>query len=229
MPQTLILAKNISEANAYARFIGLPRFSYRAVRDAGAIRGIRNARVIRLSSFAKRPDRHAINAALRHAKTLQVEDVDLAELREQGFGVAKTRDTFVDLRPPMSDDVLAEAYAYHAIRPHLEAPGWEPGPDMLETMASSTAIPLDPEPQAVVGGGMRLSDDEVAALAGEDNREPTGEAEPSEEPAPIAKPGGRTRRRRCPECADLLAPEDFDAHLDTHAKPAPAANFFGGE
>ena len=72
MSQKLILAKSTTEANHYAKTIGLERFTYRAVRNAGAIRGVRNAEVHLLSSFTKRVDRFAILDALRWARSLEV-------------------------------------------------------------------------------------------------------------------------------------------------------------
>ncbi len=100
---TLILAKNISEANAYAKLAGLQRFTYRAVRSAGAIRGVRNAEVHILPSFLRRVDRHAILATLAWAKTLEVYYVDPADLEEETRG-------------DLTDRQLEVAYRYDALR-----------------------------------------------------------------------------------------------------------------
>jgi hypothetical protein len=75
---TLILARNIREANHYAKVIGLQRFSYRAVQSAGQIRGTRNAEVHMLSSFWRNPARFTVLNALRWAK-LDVYYVDFVD------------------------------------------------------------------------------------------------------------------------------------------------------
>lgn len=103
MPQTLVLARSISEANQYAKAAGLQRFTYRPVRHAGSIRGVRHAEVHLLSSFLRRPDKYAIMGALRWAQTLTVFYVDFVDGQ------------IVDGTGPTAHD-LEVAYRYHALR-----------------------------------------------------------------------------------------------------------------
>jgi hypothetical protein len=123
---TLVLAKSIPEANAYARLIDLPRSRYRAVRSAGAIKGIRNAEVHILPSFSTRPDRHSILGALRWARSLEVYYVDPADLG----GVSSRPDPEPDLKPAGATDAeLEEAYALNAVPPYaVAAPPEKPKP-----------------------------------------------------------------------------------------------------
>jgi hypothetical protein len=239
VPQILILAKDIREANDYARFVGLPRFTYRAVSRASAIRGIRNAEVHKLSSFNRRLDRHAILMALRNARTLKVIEVDLEELYARGFRAK------VDPRGELTEEQLEEAYAFNEwhteVSPHLEPIGWEPSDDLAETLASSTAQPIEPTPGrevleafAAVVGGMQLTEADVADLAGE--QEPSGEAtgapEPSEDAAPDEAP--RRRRTRCKTCRQLhfadqgCSPADFFMEPEPEVRPISPTEFFGG-
>lgn len=107
MPQTLILARNISEANQYAKAAGLQRFTYRAVRNAGSIRGVRHAEVHMLSSFLRRLDRHAIMGALRWARTLEIYFVEFVD--------GKIIDGTEDPRGDLTDRDLEVAYRYNAM------------------------------------------------------------------------------------------------------------------
>lgn len=110
MAQTLILAKNITEANEYARAVGLERFSYRAVRSAGSIKGVRNAEVHLLPSFLARPDRHAILSVLSFARTLEVIYADPAD-----FAPAEDSNALESGTPPTEREIEV-AYRYHSMR-----------------------------------------------------------------------------------------------------------------
>lgn len=103
---TLILAKSVTEANRYARVAGLPRFQYRAIRSAGSIRATRNADIHLLSSFLKRPDRHAIIGALRHTRC-DVYFVDLADF--------DLEPKVEDPRGDLTERQLDVAYRYNAL------------------------------------------------------------------------------------------------------------------
>lgn len=74
-PFVVVLCENAREGNTYARRAGLQRGRYRVVASASSIRGLRVAHVHELPGFAKRRDRHAINAELRWTKgeRIQVE------------------------------------------------------------------------------------------------------------------------------------------------------------
>lgn len=116
--QTLILAKNIAEANRYARELGMQRFTYRAVRHAGSIRGVRHAEVHLLSTFLKRPDRHAIMSALRQAKTLEVFYADVADFPGLEVRRVVVGGHLVDLdkRGELTERQLEVAYRFNALR-----------------------------------------------------------------------------------------------------------------
>jgi len=145
--QTLILAKNITEANHYAKVIGLERFSYRAVRNAGAIRGVRNAEVHLLSSFAKRLDRHAILASLRWARL----DVFYVAF-ENGQIVDSDISNMLEIPEGMTERQLEAAYRYNAIRDgafeaaldeHLGIPTEEESEQTGTTEPSETPAPKE--------------------------------------------------------------------------------------
>lgn len=231
MAQTLILAKNISEANQYARAVGLQRFTYRAVRNAGAIRGIRHAEVHLLSSFLRRPDRHAIMSALRQARTLEVLYVDFVggEILD-----GTENDPRFIAGPDGTDDVKADSYrqrymlgADSTIDAKVVIEGTIDAATLTEGEISSDGLldDYDPMPSLVARGVM--SDPEDTAPDGDDTEEPSGETttpEPSEDPAPAEEPKRRTRRRRCSTCGDLIEPDLVEAHEAEHAAPAvPAA------
>lgn len=149
MPQTLILAKSTTEANRYAKVAGLDRFTYRAVRSAGSIRGVRHAEVHLLTSFLKRLDRHAILGALRWARTLEVYYVDFrdGEIRDgtndpstyadDGFDLLESHDVF---GLELTDHDLEVAYRYNAIRDLEGTSGEETG----ETEPSEDPAPVAP-------------------------------------------------------------------------------------
>ena len=111
--QTLILAKSITEANSYAKLAGLQRFTYRSVRSAGAIRGVRDAEVHILPSFTVRLDRHAILAALTWAKSLEVFYVDPADLAP---AEEDSDSNVLEAGTPPTEAEIDEAYALNAAR-----------------------------------------------------------------------------------------------------------------
>lgn len=65
---TLILAASPTEAMRYAAEQGMPNRTARPVVSAAAINGLRVSTVIELPSYARRPDRFAIEAVLRKAE-----------------------------------------------------------------------------------------------------------------------------------------------------------------
>lgn len=157
--QILILAKSISDANSYAKLVGLPRFSYRSVRGAGAIRGVRNAEVHVLPGFLRRPDRHAIVAALRGARTLEIFYVDPADFGDEPpelvpGGQIPVSNALESGTPP-TDRELEVAYRYHALREAALQPTEEEAASAIEARAEaaladdSTAQQIDPEPEIV--------------------------------------------------------------------------------
>lgn len=64
---TVILAGNYSEAMAYASSQGMSNRTTRPVSRADSLRGLVISKVVELPSYARRPDRFAIEAVLRTA------------------------------------------------------------------------------------------------------------------------------------------------------------------
>lgn len=151
MAQTLILAKSITEANRYARAVGLERFTYRAVRSAGSIRGVRHAEAHLLSSFLERPDRHAIMGALRWAKTLEVFYVDFRD------GEIRDGDEVVVNGP--TERELEVAYRYNTLRDDSNGDNMiaEGGPATPEEDSAQTAPPESSEDPASAAPRRRRS------------------------------------------------------------------------
>lgn len=201
MPATLILAKNTQEANHYAKVIGLPRFTYRAVRDAGAIRGVRNAEVHVLRSFLKRPDRHNILSALRNARWTQT------------YYVVFEDGKIVDPNPPATfvtgADGTTEAYDGMV---HMVTGGVHSTKGSLDRATREEIL-------------QEMSDE----IEDEEPSEPTAETEPSEDPAPAEKPERRRRRTRCKDCGNLhYKDEPCDTEFDSGepVTPTPAPTDF---
>lgn len=190
--QILILAKSTTEANSYAKKAGLPRFTYRAVRNASAIRGIRKAEVHILPSFTTRIDRHNILAALQWAKTLEVFYVDPADLPEPP-----------DPRGELTERQLEVAFRYNALRDLAEyeedMAALKALEDKLATKVRVTAVSDDVEPPA---SHLQLVD---RVKPEEPSGNEAGETESSEDPAPAPK---QRRRSRCKECSELHFPEE---------------------
>jgi hypothetical protein len=118
---TQILARNIREANHYAKVIGLQRFSYRAVQSAGQIRGTRNAEVHMLSSFWRNPARFTVLNALRWAK-LDVYYVDFVD----GKVLDGETEPEAEIEGPSERD-LEVAYRYNRLLDAEETDGEEAG------------------------------------------------------------------------------------------------------
>lgn len=167
---TLILAKSITEANDYARLAGLERFSYRAVRSAGAIKGVRNAEVHVLPTFTERLDRHAILAALQWARTLEVFYVDPEDLKtpltEEELEAARLAAEAAEAERRAQETgtgpterEIEVAYRYHALR---EAALAEPEPVAMPTIETPGAG-LDEERIAVESPGAGTDAEKVAA------------------------------------------------------------------
>lgn len=105
----VILAGSPTEAQRYTRATNLPRGRFRYAAQASTIRGLRVAEIHELPGFAKRPDRHAINAVLRFVKgaRVQVSDDEFADL----LAAAGQRRTALPL-----EKALEVAYRYVAIQ-----------------------------------------------------------------------------------------------------------------
>jgi len=208
--QTLVLARNITEANRYAKHIGLQRFTYRPVRNAGSIRGVRNAEVHMLTSFNRRLDRHNILAALRWAK-LDVFYVDYDAEQDRILAGPTSRELEVAHRyNALRDDSNGENMVAEGAPADLD--------DLLEDYDPTTGL---------VARGVMADPEEPA-----DDEEPSAEtpaSESSEDAAPAEKPERRTRRRRCSTCGDLIEPDEMAAHEAEHAAaPAASADDFWG-
>jgi hypothetical protein len=170
MPQTLVLAKSITEANQYAKAVGLQRFTYRAVRNAGSIRGVRHAEVHLLSSFLRRLDRHAIMGALRWARTLDVYFVDFVD--------GKIIDGTEDPRGDLTDQDLEVAYRYNAIRDAASEAADDP-----------TTDDHGPEEQSAATGETEQSEDAAPAEKPQPKprkQSPAKKAAAARKPAPVA-------------------------------------------
>lgn len=112
---TVILAKSPAEANAYIKAEGLNRRNARYATRAGTVRGLRVSRIIELPGYARRHDRHSINAALRGVeqwtrpgqprviREYPVIQLSLADALEEAYPS--------DLRLAY-DDALSVAYPY---------------------------------------------------------------------------------------------------------------------
>lgn len=212
MAQTLILAKSILEANRYAKAAGLDRFTYRAVRSAGSIRGVRHAEVHILPSFLDRLDRHSILGALRWAKTLEVFYVDPADFEDRDERGILTDELYCmaydehiarghDLPEPTEEEKARVAAIVDRITPRaglsdeekadleeiLEPEGWEP-PEILSTE------------QVLV---LAANPDARGADVLEETNAPSGTTEQGEGAAPTEEPKRRTRRSRCGTCGEL--------------------------
>ena len=146
MPATLVLAQDITQANRYARALGLEPFSYRAVRNAASIRGVRSAEVHLLSTFLRRPDRHRIMSELRLARYLEVLYVEVSVGRNGSV-------TIVDPDNPVfegpTDEDIEAAYAEHLERTAAaeapEAPAGHSHPTVVATEESDEQTSA-PEP-----------------------------------------------------------------------------------
>lgn len=204
---TLVLARNISEANRYARAIGLERFKYRAVRHAGSIRGVRNAEVHLLSSFLKRPDRHAIMSALRQARTLEVFYVDLDDLPEFAPEVE------VDQSP--AGPTVAEFVEAHELNGTPILGYWDGENYVIETRGPVTDRQIE-----VAHRYNDLRDASFAAALPPDLVGSVVDLEP--EPEAPAK--GR-RRTRCPKCEQLHFKDEPCVGMPETPTVAPA-DFF---
>lgn len=199
MPQTLVLARSITEANRYAKAVGLPRFSYRAVRNAGAIRGVRHAEVHLLSTFLDRLDRHAIMAALRHARTLEVFYVDVHDFPDLLPGRAPDGEavlsTYVEdqgdgMGPQITiEEAIAET---EALAQQLKDAGVDhPEVNAILEHGALDEIVISPESMAVI----REDNPELADAIEQANPEladfstqyPEG-GDPDEGPNPLIKP-----------------------------------------
>lgn len=103
MAYTIILAGSTREASKYAKLAGLPKGRWRFASQAASIRGLRVAEIHELPSFARRPDRHAINGELRYTKGERIQ-VEMPEepVVDQGDGMGEQLTI---------DDAIAEAYA----------------------------------------------------------------------------------------------------------------------
>jgi hypothetical protein len=73
----IVLGANPQESHRYARRAGIPARNYRAPSSAASLKGLRSADVHLLPSFERRPDRHAIRAALRYVPDLRWIDVEM--------------------------------------------------------------------------------------------------------------------------------------------------------
>lgn len=207
MALTLVLAKNITEANRYARAVGLPRFSYRAVRNAAAIRGVRHAEVHLLSTFLDRLDRHAIMAALRSARYLEVFYVDWRD--GEIVGGTEPSGTQIVITA-VADDVPAPE-SHTALVARVLAQPEDDSDDLLFDI------------ERFENEGARLSA-LVPETENEEDRGQTGETEPSEDAAPAAEPPKRRRRTRCPKCEQLHFKDD-SCPVEETKQPDPA-DFF---
>lgn len=207
MAVTLILAKSITEANQYAKAAGLERFNYRAVRSAGSIRGVRHAEVHLLSSFIRRLDRHAIMAALRMARSLEVYYVV--------FEGGQILDGEEDPRGDLTDEVLEAAYAEHFEREGARLSGLVPQVDVEATVAE--VRPENPD----------LADAIEAANTEEDHGT-SGEAEQGEDAAPAEESKPRRRRSRCKDCGELHFPDEpcVQSTVPAPTEPAVPDNYF---
>lgn len=209
---TLILAKDIRQANQYAKLAGLERFKYRAVTKAGSIRGVRNAEVHILPGFLARPDRHQILAALKAAKTLDVYYVDPADLVEPLES---------HVASPLDESVYDEAYAINAeIDEWIQACTPQEGRlDILEDLSSFAAESEAAHPVTLAPG-------EVVAPA-------LTEAFGDQVVEQLNEPTKR-RRTRCKDCEELHFKDEecpVEVTKQTPTPPsAPAAvdadNFF---
>lgn len=65
---TIILAASTRDANTYAKVAGLKMGRFRYATQASSIKGLRVADIVELPGFERRPDRHALNSALRYSK-----------------------------------------------------------------------------------------------------------------------------------------------------------------
>lgn len=182
MGATLILAKNTTEANAYARLVGLQRGRYRAVRNANSIRGVRHAEVHLLPSFLVRLDRHKILGELRWARTLEVYYVDPADL------VSNMLETTVE-QPAEPKSEL----------PPADEPS-QPFDVYASIFSSATEATL-----AFPEGGL-LADTELLLDATHFFEETNGQTptpQPVEDPAPAPQSRKGRRRSRCKACGTL--------------------------
>lgn len=75
----IVLCKTPQEGSQYAKRANLPRGSYRVATRAAAIKGLKVAEIHILPSFHQRPDRFAIEAALRYTRGARLE-VEMPEL-----------------------------------------------------------------------------------------------------------------------------------------------------
>lgn len=102
-PYIIVLAGNTREGRRYAKLAGLPKGRHRVVYSAKQIRHLRSAEVHELPSFKRRPDRHAINAALRYT-------------RGERRSVEMPADVVTDPRGPLTARQLEVAYRFNALR-----------------------------------------------------------------------------------------------------------------
>lgn len=209
--QILVLAYSIAEANSYAKAVGLQRFTYRAVRNAAAIRGVRNAEVHILSSFSKRLDRHRILNELYWAfRRGQVDAYYVDFVNGEILDGRENDATF-----SVGGDGRTEQIEKYDDTSNGDNMGSEGGPAEWRAELEKH---LEPE-------GFELSDDpeiqaqqiiesaaHFAAEYNEGDSEPSGETQPSEDPAPAEEPVRRTRRRRCSTGDHLVEAADLEAH-----------------
>lgn len=254
MGATLILAKNTGEGFKYARQIGLKQGSFRLVRDAHAIRGVRHAEVHLLPSFLERWDRHTILGALKWARTLEVFYVDPADI------FPPERDDFEHLDPRDADKLvpsdptgLSEEEKVE-IESHLEPEGFELSSDPAvqaqqilesaaridpEVEAELEQIDHDPEFDADTAAQAQQIIDGVEYDWGlstgtsfdfpEESSAQTTAPEQVEDPAPTQESRKGRRRSRCKSCGTLhwkdeSCPEDVADPIDVPAEPVRAAN-----
>lgn len=215
-PYVIVLAGNSREGRRYAKLAGLPKGRHRVVYSAKQVRNLRHAEVHELPSFARRPDRHGINAALRYTRgeRIQVEmpDVDdpRGELTARQLEVAYRFNALREARrkQALEDFRLSEMVGDTPIAP----------PETVLSLEDALA-----EAYPEVGGRAELEELATAAKLDEDG-------EPVEPKAPI-----RRRRSRCKVCDALVFGDDDPAHnVELHeaqdgkvlGKPS-LTNFFG--
>lgn len=182
MSHVIILAKNTAQGNAYAREHrdDLPRGRYTVPTSARQIEGVVPHLVIELPGFTRRPDRHAILAAVKRS-TKRYQDCEWVVVGEE------------DPRGPLTERQIVVAHRYNAL---LDA-GIPENVDPVIAMASVEFTPEDLV--AEEADGTPEDDQTLTPAQMEEIDRQISDAVDAER----AEQGTKRRRSKCPKCETL--------------------------
>lgn len=186
--QPYILARTIKAAHDFARGpLGLVHGQYRVVNSASTLKAVRNADLYLVPGWQNRFDRFAMQGALRWTRMNVIDTAD-------GFESKAPEDP----RGNLTDEVRDLAYAEHAVRSGLGAPGIVT--DGLEPPGEQLALVDDDATDfftEVTNGDVMVSEGGPAFPVEPEVKDPEPE-----------KPVTKRRRRRCKECGTLHFKEE---------------------